>query len=191
MRTAYVFLLLLFTFAGTSHASVVEYTNRDAWMTAAGSHTTITFQGYPANTIITDQYADQGVLFTDGTDRIFPSDNLFPNDGVGLNGAFDEINLAFSQPMHHIGVDFPGAIRIWLYWQGELIHTSSAFGGGGAGFFGGLVSDQPFDAALLADPSGGTFIDDLYFGPPIPAPSALALLAMTALWRSRRRRPPA
>jgi hypothetical protein len=186
MRTAFVFVLL-FGIAQTSHASVVEYTNRDAWMSAAGLHTTITFQGYPANTIITNQYADQGVLFTDGTDRIH-FNNSFLNDGVGLNGALDEINPAFSQPMHHIGVDFPGAVRIWLYWKGELIHTSSAFGGGGTGFFGGLISDQPFDAALLADPGGGTFIDDLYFGPPIPAPSALALLGMTALWHSRRRR---
>jgi len=75
-----------------------------------------------------------------------------------------------------------------LYNQGQLIYTSGIFGGGGVGWFGGLISTQPFDAAVIIDPLGYVFIDDLHFGPPIPGPGALALLGAAALFAQRRRK---
>jgi hypothetical protein len=161
---------------------------RQAWMTDMGSHATIDFTGFPANTIITTQYQSLGVTFTDGTDRIFASPNAFPNDGWGLNGAFDEIHLGFNQPMYGLGVDFPGIVKFRLYWQGALIYTSTDFIFGDIGSFAGLISDQPFDAALINDPTGGVFIDDLFFGPPVPAPSAVSLILLAGAARGRRGR---
>jgi hypothetical protein len=49
-----------------------------------------------------------------------------------------------------------------------------------------LVSDQPFDKVTFFD--FGLFIDDLHFGPPIPAPPVGALMAIgLGLQRGRRR----
>jgi MYXO-CTERM domain-containing protein len=48
----------------------------------------------------------------------------------------------------------------------------------------------PFDRAVIWDPQGGTFIDDLHFGPPIPAPPVAALLIGAAMAGARRRRRP-
>jgi hypothetical protein len=160
---------------------------RQAWVSDMGSHSTIDFTGFPANTIITTQYQNLGVTFTDGTDRTNHNANSFPDDGWGLNGAFDEIHLAFGEPMYGLAVDFPGVVKFRLYSQGQLIYTSTDFIFGDIGSFAGLISDQPFDAALINDPTGDVFIDDLFFGPPVPAPSALAAFALFFAARSRRR----
>ena len=90
--------------------------------------------------------------------------------------------------MYTIAADFPGRLIYHLYWQGQLFYSSSNFGGFGSGHFAGLISDQPFDKAFIVDPNGGLFIDDLHFGPAIPAPGALALAAIAGAFTSRRRR---
>jgi hypothetical protein len=167
-------------------ASVTEFTSKTAWQSAAGVHTTITFLGWPHNTNITTQYSNLGITFTDGLDLVYFSSG-FLNDGVGLNGAFDTIAVAFNQPMNSIAIDFPGALRIRLYANGNPTYESTYFAPGGLGNFGGLVSTEPFDAALIFG-STSVFIDDLHFGPPIPAPGALALIAMiVGALRGRRR----
>jgi hypothetical protein len=79
-------------------------------------------------------------------------------------------------------------MQIQLYWQGELTYTSSDFLHVGAGFFAGLISSEPFDAAILLDPMGAVFIDDLHFGPPIPAPGVMAMMTLLACARTRKRR---
>jgi hypothetical protein len=62
-------------------------------------------------------------------------------------------------------------------------------GGGGTGFFSGVISTIPFDTVVIKDPFGAnTLIDDLYFGPPIPAPGALAILGLAGLMCSQKRR---
>lgn len=188
IRTLVPFYLLLVS--STSSAAVTEYTDEVEWQSAAGAHTTITFAELPLFTLITDQYAYLGVLFTDGSDYTHGfSFNTFPNDGYGLNGALDETSLEFSQPTYAIGADFPGGLAFKLYYQDQLIYSSNWFGGSGAGWFGGLVSDEPFDMVYIYDPFGGLFIDDLHFGPPIPAPGVLVTLILAQhVLRSRRRR---
>ena len=162
----------------------IEFTDKDEWIAAVGRFTTMDFTGFPPGTFITDQYADLGILFTDGNDSIHFTPS-FPNDGVGLDGNGD-ISVAFDTPQSWIGVDFPGALQIELYSSGRLIYTSSIVGAGGIGFFLGLISDDLFDAAVLIDPLGEASIDDLHFG--VPAPGALWLLAVAALLPRRRRR---
>ena len=71
-----------------AHAGVTEFTDRAEWEAAVGVFSTIDFTQFPQGTIITDQYQDLGVLFTDGNDSIFFS-NGFPNDGAGCSARGD------------------------------------------------------------------------------------------------------
>ena len=175
--------LTLTLLTATAHGGVIEFTDKDEWIDAVGAFTTIGFTGFPNGTFITNQYADLGVLFTDGNDSIRFSPTVFPNDEWGLDGNGD-IAVAFDTPQLWIGVDFPGFLDIELYYQGKLIHTG-VFGFGGIGNFSGLLSTQPFDAAVLAEVGGSEAeIDDLHFG--VPAPGTLPLLALGALWTRRR-----
>lgn len=169
-------------------ATVTEYTNKPAWQSTVGNnYSSIYFTGYPNNTFITTQYSSLGIVFTDGNDSIQLTPS-FITDGAGLTGN-NIIHISFSAPMFWIGADFPDALEISLYNQSSLIYTSGKFGGGGVGFFGGLVSTNPFDSVVLLKPAGGDVsIDNLHFGPPIPAPGALALLGAACFFGRRRRR---
>ncbi len=169
---------------GVVCGGLIEFTDKEEWIAAVGRFTTIDFTGFPDGTFITDQYADLGILFTDGNDNIFLNDGAFPNDGAGLDGNGD-ISVAFDTPQAWIGVDFPGFLTIELYTEGRLFFTSNLWGGG-VGNFLGLISSELFDAAVLIDPLDQAAIDDLHFG--VPAPSALWLLAVAALLPRRRRR---
>ena len=168
-----------------AHAGVTEFTDRAEWEGAVGQFSTIDFTGFPPVTIITDQYQDLGVTFTDGNDVTFFTPS-FVNDDWGLRGNGD-INLSFATPQGWIGVDFPGGVRVLLFSGGELIHFSSIFSAGpdGVGGFGGLVSTELFDAVVILDPFDAVSIDDLHFG--VPAPSALPLIALLGGWLARRR----
>jgi hypothetical protein len=86
----------------------------------------------------------------------------YPQDGAGLDGNGD-ISVSFATLQAWIGVDFPGYLTIDLYRQGELF-ASVEYGFSGIGNFGGLISTEPFDAAVLIDPGGEAEIDDLHFG---------------------------
>ena len=167
-----------------TQAGIVEFFDYEEWQAAVGRFETIPFTGFPQGTFITDQYADLGILFTDGNDSIAFAGS-FINDGVGLDGN-GNISVAFDTPQAWIGVDFPGDLQIELFSQGELIYTA-VFGFGRVGNFGGLISSELFDVAVLIDPIGvDAEIDDLHFG--VPAPGALWLLALAALLPRRRRR---
>jgi len=169
-----------------ARAAVVEYTSKAQWQSAAGAYTTIQFNELPNGTWITDQYDHVGALFTDGSDQVFFNQNGFPNDGYGLNAAFDETTIEFTQSIFTIAADCPGGLRFTLFYRGVQTYLSSPFSGDPFAF-AGLVSDQPFDKVLIMDPSGGTFVDDLYFGPPIPGSGAWAVVACFVLGGRRGR----
>lgn len=164
----------------------IEFLDDEAgWLAAAGRFTTITFTELPKNTIVTDHYADLGILFTDANDNI-DFGGAFVNDLWGLDGNGD-INVVFDTPQAWIAVDFPGAIAFQLFRNGELIY-SGGWGPSGFGHFFGIVSTtELFDAARIIDPLGQAEIDDLHFG--VPAPGALWVLAgMGVIGRGRRSR---
>ena len=168
---------------------VEEFTDKDQWIVAIGGEDaflTVDFVGFAPGTFITDQYADLGILFTDGNDSIHFTPS-FPNDGVGLDGN-GNISVAFDTPQAWIGVDFPGFLSIELYSEGRLFFTSNLNGGAGVGNFLGLISSELFDAAVVVEGAPGfeAEIDDLHFG--VPAPGALWLLAFAGLFSRRRRR---
>jgi hypothetical protein len=161
--------------------------DKEGWEAAVGEFTTIDFTGFPEFTWITDQYAHLGAHFVDGADLIQESDLLYLEDGWGIDGN-TEVRIEFDEPISYIGFDFPGIMYVFLYSNDEVIYTTP-FGGGGPGHFGGLISDEPFDAVRFWDgPGGNVNIDDIHFGPPIPAPGALMLLSLGTLLAARRRR---
>ncbi len=163
-------------------AGVVEFDDKQAWFGAVGSVTTIDFTGFPGGTYVTDQYADLGVLFTDGFDVISCCGTTWPNDGAGLLGG-SSVSLSFTTPQSWIALDYRGAM-ISLFSAGELLHVGQF-----PGSFAGLISSQTFDAVLIeGPPDGNVTFDDLYFG--VPAPGAAWLLAALLLAPTRRRRRP-
>jgi hypothetical protein len=171
-----------------SHAGFAEFTDQDEWFDAVGDVTTIDFTGFPVGTLITDQYADLGVLFTGGSETIRFNKDSFPPDQFGLQ-AVPLIRLEFTTPQAWIAVSFPGVVRFELSLEGQLLYTSSNFGGGGTGHFAGLVGDQLFDTVVIRDPSDmDVNIGDLYFG--VPGPSTLGAFGLACVLGlgSRRRR---
>jgi hypothetical protein len=189
-----VLLLLTFVLLGnaTVCGAVIEFTDKDEWFNAVGGVTTITFTGSAHGTPLIDQYLDRGVLFTNPTVYWY-SDAGFPNDEWGA-ATYGPMRMTFTQPMNWMAVDHPNLIYIRLFVAGTMIYETQwpGFGGGGAGFFAGLVSPLPFDEVeILKEPFGSpwVFIDDLHFGMPlVPAPGALALLGLAALAMRRLRR---
>jgi len=176
----------------TAYAEFVEIDDIEEWQQVIDDETIITFASLLVGTIVTDQFADDGVVFTDGEDLVVPGAN-FPNDGRGLSGNTLEnglITMEFIEPIQAIAVDYPGAVQIEFWSDDELIYTSSEAGGQGAGHFFGVISDQPFDRVVLSDWfGGGVAIDDLHFST-IPGPGGAALLGIgaLALTGGRRRR---
>ena len=83
---------------------------------------------------------------------------------------------------------FPGFLRIELFSEVQSIYLSSLFHDDSVGNFAGLLSDQPFDMAVLMDINPGfeAEIDDLHFG--VPAPGSLAILSLSVLFPKRRRK---
>lgn len=180
--------LILFVFARLSSATVAVYENQADWQNAVNHHyTTIGFTGWPDWTIITNQYANLGIEFTDGTDRVRNNPNIFLNDGSGLYGAITSITMQFAAPIYYMAHWYLSTSKLELYLGGSLIYTSPTFDPPTPHHFVGFVSTQPFDRARIFSPVGAEInVDDLYFQP-IPAPGALALLGLAALARHRRR----
>jgi hypothetical protein len=171
--------------ASVARADIVEYREKQDWEAAVGEFTTIGFADLPDGTWVTEQYADFGVHFVDGWDQVIHGGS-FLEDGAGLAGG-EQVDLVFDAPMYWIAADFPGNLTIELYCQNELFYTSNEFGVGGYGNFGGLVSTEPFDRAVIWDYDDAVFIDDLHFGPPIPAPPALCIIGAALFAPCRRR----
>jgi hypothetical protein len=171
-----------------AYADIVEYDEKDEWEVAAGSWSTADFTGFPDNMPLDEQYAYLGVHFVDGYDFVVLGDG-FLNDGAGLDGN-EIVELVFDAPMYSIAADFPGFIGFELYFGGQPFYTSTEFGIGGYGNFGGLVSTDAFDGAVIWQYGShpNVFLDDLHFGPPIPAPSALCIVSAALLAARRRRR---
>jgi len=181
-------VILILSFDMPARAGFVAlYFNRTTWEAAVDSFSTAPFTGFGPGTVITTQYAEIGANFVDGFYTVHFAGG-FPSDGVGLDGNGD-ITVQFAQPMSHIGIDYPGFMEVELYSNGTLLYHSPLTGGAGAGFFLGVVSTIAFDRIVLIDFGDEAAIDNLSFGPAIPAPGALPLLALAAgLAPARRRR---
>ncbi len=180
--------------AAKSHAVVTVFLDRQQWLDAVGHHEFIGFTGYAQHTVITTQYASQGIVFTDTNNTIWNSIS-FPSDGAGLlSNDFQSagtIHMAFDGFRTAIGFDIVGLVQIELWSDSQLMYTSQLYVDEFTPFIG-FISTIPFDQAIAIDPFDGTVaLDNIYFGAPIPAPPVLGLLAMACIMRPSRRRRPA
>lgn len=160
--------------------TLTSYTARPAWESAVAGETTIDFTSLASGTIVTTQFAGQGATFTDGDDAWLPP-------YLAANGSF---TVSFAGAQTAIGVNYPGAIAFDLYNGTTLLGSSINFGGSGLGFFAGVVSDTPFNRAVIRD-----WVDDLAFienlsfvATAVPEPSMAVLFGMGAGLLMRRTR---
>ena len=178
-------LLSVLVATSTAVAELERFLDQAEWEAAVNNNfVTIDFTGYEDNTPITDQYAHLGAHFTT-FDVISGPSNAYPNDQWGLQG-FDEIMIEFDMDVQWVAIHFPGLAQFEVWRDGLPIEESQWLAGG----FGGIISDEPFDAVRIWSPASGVIsLDDFHFGPPIPGPGALAVLALAGLaTRGRRRR---
>ena len=180
-------IVVIFATASTAVAELEMILDQAEWESAVGGNfETIDFTGFPDLTPITHQYADLGVHFTSFAVISGPS-NAYPNDQWGIHG-FNELFIEFDMDVQWVAIDFPGFVQIEIWRNGQFVEASAGFGSGGHGFFGGIISDAPFDAVRIWSPAGGgVSLDDFHFGPPIPGPGVLAVLGIAAVGRRRRR----
>ena len=192
----YIFTITLLLTIGilvhSGSAAITTYTDFAQWQSQVGPFTTIGFTEYPTGTIITDQYAEQGVVFPDGNDFVlngFPKS--FLQDGAGLrDNSTGIVRLTFSEPLTAIAAHHAGLLATFrLFLNGEMVADTGHMSGGGINFFSGIVSAVPFDSVTIVDSGISINLDNIYFGPPIPGPSAFALLAGGFISQRRRRRP--
>ena len=185
MRCAVALVILVGPMARADFTEIIDPSEQPLWETLVGDFTTITFMEIPPVLDLDDEYQELGVTFGGDLNTFFFTPS-FVNDGVGLDGN-TEVRLTFDVPITAFAMDFPGITDVAYFRDGERIPGGGAFGGGGVGFFYGFVSTVPFDEVLLFDDFGEVFIDDLYFGPPIPTPGSAALLLVAGILRRPRR----
>lgn len=167
---------------------------RLAWEAQVGEWSTLDFTGLPSEEPIPeDLYAAEfGVTLTNGLIFSYTFESGFPLDGQGFaasqGSAGSSVDVVFDTPVHAFAADFPGVIRFTLFFEDEVIaHLPGPYGGGGAGRFAGLISDEPFDRVRVWD-TDPFLVDDLRFGMVVPGPAtALVLLPGLGLLGGRRR----
>jgi hypothetical protein len=149
-------------------ASITEYTEFDPWADAMGRCLVENrYAELGAGVYVTDQYLPVGALYTDGDDLTAAYDSS--TDGMLLYGQ-GRIHVSFSHYLFGIGVNFPGALRIIGYLGEDLVFTSGDFAGYGVFFFGGVISDLPFDRVELMDwVDDLVYVDDIFYNPSEPS----------------------
>ena len=143
--------------------TIVNYTDYTNWSAAVGG--SIAENRYAElgdGVLVTTQYQAVGATYTDGDDYTmsYPGGST---DGMILNGN-GRVHITFSYPLTAVGVNFPGAVRIYSYMGTQLVFQSDDFGGSGTGFFGGVVSDTQFDRVEIMDwVDDMVFVDDVFY----------------------------
>ena len=167
-------------------ATVTVITNKPQWISAIGTHSRIGFDEYPPDINITTQYASLGVTFTDGDD--VTDYNPVYLDDHGLISDPAHFRMEYSIPVRGLAIELPGIMSFTLYDHGTLVYSSGVVVGEFTPFYG-VISTTAFDEVIVIDPTGVVLnIDNLYFGPAVPAPGALLILLCGFASQSTRRR---
>ncbi len=199
-------LLGLIVTAGTAlagtHSATAEVTwtlDQTTWTSQVGGPgavTAIDFGTVPGGAILNEQFAAQGLHFTDGDDsrvEVLGSDPpfpavlggpIFPTLNYPITMRFDQMLTGFSAK------EFTGDFGVQLFHDSLLVGSATALGLPINQVIG-FVSDVPFNRVVVVG-NMGTFnnlaaMGNISFA--VPAPSALALLAVAALTHGTRRRP--
>lgn len=143
-------------------ATIQTFTDYETWAQASsGLLQSNRFADVLPGEIITTQYEWAGATYSDGDDIALPY--LFSTDGMIMQG-HGRVHIAFDRPITGIAIDYPGAIRIIAFRDGEIVFTSPDFGDQGHGHFAGIVSDGWFDSVELLDWFDDlAFVDDVHY----------------------------
>lgn len=165
-----------------------------------GPLTQLDFSGIASGTILTDQFADLGVTWTDG-DTLLETDFFFP-DQVTIEGQADdnagndESVISFALPQTAFAVQFSGDLAVQLFSGGEAvsglveIQETSVFPTI-IRSVAGIVSDTPFDSIVLTRinaPTGEAFYQEVFVQNVVPAPGPLTAVGLATVLAARRRR---
>lgn len=184
MRRSLILIPFLGAVCNGASAGVTAITNKQQWQAASGQY-------LPAFTVVTDQYAPLGIQFTDGNDFIRVSGSYSDNHGlasVDAPGDVGRVHMSFCEPIYAIGFEFLDVLVIDLLSDEELLFTSNWYVSGFTPFVG-LISTVPFDAVIARDINQNVMtIDNILFGPPVPAPGGLLTLGVGAIILAGRRR---
>ncbi len=195
---------LLGASALSSHAAaaITTYINDEAgWLAAAGLVTTIDFvEDTSPGWIYFDHYAPVGVLLSHATpldptvawwyrfDSGSPAggSQLHDDGGLWAFSSAPPLAFRFAEAIHafaHLPMLNDGGADVQLLREGQHIGWASLFGGP-SGTHRGVYSTEVFDEVRFVN---RWYIDDIYFQT-IPAPGALAVLALAMPLVGRRRR---
>ena len=121
------------------HAATSNYTSLATFASVVGPQSLIRFTEVPLGTAPTDEYASYGVRFVYDANNETESDpGAYLTDSIGLAGGREGyltfISFVFDNPVHSLGVDFPGALHIDLFSGNTLVGASANFGDSGSGF---------------------------------------------------------
>jgi hypothetical protein len=151
-------------------AVITEYTDYATWLAAVGAATENRYADLGVGVPVTNQYLGVGALYTDGDDVTMDLTGS-STDNVILDG-FGLVSITLTAPQTAVGVNFPGAVRIVGYSGPDVVFTSRDFGGAGAFFFGGVISDTPFDRVEILDWIDTlVFPDDVFYHEGDPTPT--------------------
>ena len=184
--------------ASSASAEVVNYTDKAAWLGAAGAITTIGVPNVPAG-VLNNTYLPLGLNLS-GTGI---SGGAIPNEFADIWGVPQGTNvfIGSASGMWQFSAPFATSFAMeWLFWVPMTAHVYYGLTwlgsvswpadpqGDYSPKFWGLTSSTPFTRVVI---SGGTpfpaYGKTVMFSQ-IPAPGALALLALAPLASRRRRR---
>ena len=199
-----VVALAVLALVGTAAAEVTWTLDKAAWTASYGGQQNVTdvdFGTLTPGTIVTEQFADLGVHFTDGDDKVvianpwgppptFPA--LLSYASGSPPGEYD-ITILLDGPMNGFGVRPTGPsldVQLWL--AGSLVGQGPATGMPywQPDAFVGFQSSVPFDKVVILhhpseNPAQGVAVGNLAFA--IPAPGALGGAVVAAAFSRRRR----
>jgi hypothetical protein len=173
----------------SARADLTVYANdREGWEAAVGSFSTADFVGLGETWMDPYAYTHLGVTMAESIyhGHYYAQDafSSYPRDGAGLHGD-GSLELLFDAPVYGVALDFNGVYRAEVYREGEFLGYMT--GSDTFGTFTGFTSDISFDRVVLYDIFVDFLsIDDIHFGPPIPAPGSAVLVALAFIRRRRR-----
>jgi len=207
MSRILVTFLALLCLTGTSTAATVFYSDEAAFVTDSGG--TLGYESFESLTA-TDDFMSDTIQTTDfAITTNNPQANLgihqnpylqlHPTDGAKFAGwaaqpAYHDVTFTFTQPVLAFGVMITDALDggigsaalLMSTNGGDSITVASGVLASGNEIFAGLIADTPFTSVtfdVTATPAGGDGIgfDEVRFGTPVPAPTALILMTSGVL----------